>query len=66
MSLQNIENSNFCKTAATQISQALPEGNWNALTYRTKQACRYPFDASGVVFVVAAYVTYRFKLYIEV
>jgi hypothetical protein len=31
------------------------EGDWNVLAHRTMQASRYSFDASGVVFVVAAY-----------
>lgn len=52
-----------------RIPQALPERELecaHALDKGTMQACRYLFDASGVLFVIAADWKYRTIVYMQV
>ena len=64
MSLQYIESS--LRLQLRGFRKLCRKGNWNVLTYRTMQACRYLFDASGVLFVIAADWKYRTIVYMQV
>ena len=63
MSLQYIESS--LRLQLRGFRKLCRKGNWNVLTYRTMQACRYLFDASGVLFVIAADWKYRTIVYMQ-